>query len=851
MTSIVKRLALVVLLVLASCVPATVTRSVHPPFGTPTGTGEVTTFPDWQLRSSSDVPVGGDVVSRPEYDDRGWTTVPRRSTVMGGLLAAGQYPDIHYSTNMRDKVDAARFAVPWWYRRTFLAEARADSHTFLRLPGGIIPSAEIWLNGTKIAGPDVVAGAYPAHDFEVQLRPGKNALAIKVFPAVSDKYLSIEFLDWTQPPPDMSMGVWRDVQLVRTGPVSLHNARVITSLDVPSLETADLTIKAELTNHTSSDVEVLVRGSADGPFEETVKVPAMGTTTVETKQHMERPRVWWPYAMGDQPLYRLDLDAVVGGRSSDRAATDFGIKHVRSSLNSDGALAFEINGRPFHVRGAGWVPDLFLRDDRQRMRDQLSYVRDLGLNTLRLEGKGEQNEFYELADRLGIVLMPGWECCTRWQHNDTWTQEEFAVARASAVTEGFRLQNHPSVLSFYVGSDEAPRPEVERTYLEAFASTDWSLPLLPAIAPKASERLGPSGNKGAGPYWFVPPNYFYGDVGGGAFGFEGENGPGPAIPELAALKSFLSDAELEALWRDADSVQYHLSVSETFSRLGDFWHALANRYGKPSSLEDFVRKAQLMNYEVNRAQFEAHGRNALRPTNPSTGDIYWMLDNAQPELYWHLFDYSMTPSGGYFGAREGMRPQHVQYSYDDNTVWALGAVEGMNVQTTVFELDGTVHSDSSVTASGPGAVDKVELGTSRTYLVRLLLRDASGKVVDRNVYWLSTSPDVTKIPTPENWDHLPQTAFADFTGLMSLPHEKLSVSSTVSGTRADVTLTNNGDSVALFTRVSIHKGAGGPEIAPALWTDNYVTLWPGETVTVSATYREELLGGATPTVEVS
>ncbi|MGW6449514.1 glycosyl hydrolase 2 galactose-binding domain-containing protein [Lentzea sp. NPDC055074] len=844
-----RRLALVVLVLLASCVPPAVTTSSSPGFAAPSGAGEVTTFPDWRLRSSSDVPVDGDVVSRPDYDDRAWTSVPRRSTVLGGLVAAGRYPDVHRSTNLRDKVNAGHFTVPWWYRRTFTAVPGDGSHTFLRLPGGVIPSAEIWLNGAKIAGPDVVAGAYPAHDFEIPLHAGTNALAIKVFRADSYEQFTLDFLDWSQPPPDNSMGVWRDVQLVRTGPVSLHNARVVTSLAVPALETADLTIKAELTNHTSADVDVVVRGSADGPFEETVKVPARGSATVETRQHMERPRVWWPYSMGEQPLYRLELEALVGSRTSDRALRDFGMKHVRSFLNADGAQAFEINGRPFQVRSAGWTPDLFLRDDRQRVRDELTYVRDLGLNTLRLEGKLEQDEFYDLADRMGIVLMPGWECCTKWQHYEKWSEADFAVARASAVTEGFRLQNHPSVLSFYLGSDTAPPPAVEQLYLEAFASTDWSLPLLASIGPWSAEKLGPSGHKGAGPYWWVPPNYFYGPVGGGAFGFEGENGPGAAIPELAALRSFMTDTELDALWRDPDSVQYHLSWSPWFDHLGDFWHALAARYGAPTSLEDFVRKAQLMNYEVNRAQFEAHGRNALRASNPSTGDIYWLLNNAQPLLYWHLFDHSMTPSGGYFGARAGLERVHVQYSYDDGTVWVLGAADGMSAQTTVFELDGTVRSDATVPVVGAGAVGTVELGASPTYLVRLLLRDASGAVVDRNVYWLSSTPDVADIGN-STWYHMPQTSYADLKGLSALPRGQVSVSSAVSDGRTDVTLTNTSSSVAFFVRVTLLRGEGGPEVAPALWSDNYVTLWPGEAVQVSASYRQELLGGLEPVVQL-
>ena len=66
-----------------------------------------------------------------------------------------------------------------------------------------------------------------------------------------------------------------------------------------------------------------------------------------------------------------------------------------------GGRAFHINGKNILIRGGGWTPDMMLREDSQRLHDEFRYVQDMGLNTIRLEGKLETQEFFDLADQRG------------------------------------------------------------------------------------------------------------------------------------------------------------------------------------------------------------------------------------------------------------------------------------------------------------------------------------------------------------------------------------------------------------------------------------------------------------------
>lgn len=189
--------------------------------------------------------------------------------------------------------------------------------------------------------------------------------------------------------------------------------------------------------------------------------------------------------MGGQPLYDLNLTASVSGTGtvSDTAHQTFGIRDVQAPLNSDGARQYRVNGRKLLIKGGGWSPDEYLRWDRTYVEDRLKYALDLGLNTIRLEGHLEPDEFFDLADRYGILTLPGWECCDKWEgqvnggeSGDKWTAADYPVARASMAAEAARLRDHPSVISFLIGSDFAPDATIEKNYLDALKAADWPTP---------------------------------------------------------------------------------------------------------------------------------------------------------------------------------------------------------------------------------------------------------------------------------------------------------------------------------------------------------------------------------------
>ncbi|HTI28236.1 MAG TPA: exo-beta-D-glucosaminidase, partial [Kutzneria sp.] len=120
--------------------------------------------------------------------------------------------------------------------------------------------------------------------------------------------------------------------------------------------------------------------------------------------------------------------------------------------------------------------------------------------------------------------------------------------------------------------------------------------------------------------------------------------------------------------------------------------------------------------------------------------------------------------------------------------------------------------------------------------------------------WLSTKADTLDYGN-STWYDTPQTGYADLSGLQNLGTGKVDVSAstTTNGDRSttSVKLTNSGSKVAFFLRATIRKGASGGEVAPITWSDDYVTIWPGESVTLSADYRTAELGGAQPNVQVA
>lgn len=844
------------------------------------GRGTSVPVRSWQVQSSAVDPAGGEVVSSFGYRPGAWYDAPPRSTVMAALLSTGVFGELSYSTRLRDEVDSSMFEVPWWFRTDFRVGGEAGTRTHV-VSEGIIAKADLWVNGERVAGHDVIAGAYTSNAFDVTelVHRGSNVLSYLVHPGSPMTDLAIGWVDWNQWPPDNNMGMWRDVLLARTGPVRLSNPRVTAELSSDH-RAARLVITCDVSNHAAKVLTVLVRATVTGPGgnivltgEAEVGVPGGESQRFELTREIAEPAVWWPAELGAQPLYGLEMDAIAAGSLSDRTTTSFGIRSMRSEIAPGGGRWFIVNGRRLPIRGAGWAPDLFLRHDPQRIRDQLCYTLDLGLNTIRLEGKGENPEFFEMADELGLLALAGWECCDKWEaHAGTggtaWDEHDYVVAARSMEAEAYRLANHPCVVGFLIGSDFAPPSRECRGYLDALAKARWDLPIISSATVQGTEEAGPSGMKMTGPYSWVPPAYWYRDEPnlGGAVGFNSETSAGNNLPRLESIERMLSDEEMAQLWQQPTAKQFHAGPPSEFDNLSILHRALSARLGPPRSLRDFVAKAQLHSYEATRAQFEAYA-SRIHADEPATGLVYWMLNSAWPSLNWQLWDYYLDASAAYFGTKKAHEPVHIQYDYGDHSVVILNRtrleIDSIVASAVVRSANGAIETSSRQELSGVGPGEIVRARTLSVappreltgayFLELLLVAQDDGAVLSRNVYWLSTVPDVLDVEQT-TWQYTPTSSWADMREFERLCTPGLSVTATVTqhaGSAQTVVVIENVSSPpipALGVHVSLR--AAGRLVAPVFWSDNDVTLFGSQTATLTGRCSSAELGSGSLAVEV-
>jgi exo-1,4-beta-D-glucosaminidase len=865
------------------------------PAATNAGEAKLVLREGWSLQTSAKVEAKGEVISTPQFAPKGWHEATVPTTVVAALVKDKTFADPLFGTNLRDypgmnypigqnfsniaMAPDSPYAVSWWYRKQFTVPASYKGKTVWLKFDGINYRANIFLNGKEIAKSDDVAGAWRTYEFNVTdaAKPGaENVLAVQVY-SPTEHDLAITFVDWNPAPPDKNMGLWRDVNLTYSGPVALRYPTVVSKLNMPTNDSAQLTVTAQVKNGTNQPAKGKVKGQIESiKFEQDVELAPNESKDVtftpdKFKQLVfSNPRLWWPAQMGKPNLYPLHMEVEVNGAVSDHSATEFGIREITSDLNAIGGRAFHINGKNILIRGGGWTPDLMLRESSQRLHDEFRYVRDMGLNTVRLEGKLETQEFFDLADRQGILVMAGWCCCDFWERWPRWKPEDFEIAKQSLRDQIYRLRSHPSIVMWLNGSDNAPPPDVEQMYLDVEKDLFWPNPVVSSATGKKTSVTGDSGVKMSGPYEYVAPSYWQVDTPegqpgrklcnpggcGGAYGFNTETSMGPAVPPVESIRAMVGK---DHMWPIDDVWNYHAGGGE-FKTIGVFSDALANRYGKSDNVEDFAIKSQMQTYEGVRAMYEAYSRNKYQ----ATGVIQWMLNNAWPSMIWHLYDYYLRPGGGYFGAKRAMEALHPVYGYDDHSIWVVSSqyedVKGLKLTTKIYNLDATEKFTQSNTVDAPAdstakifALPDVA-GLSPTYFLALRLEDSTGKLVGSNFYWLSTKPE-TLDWAKSNWWMTPTASYADFTALSQLPKVKLKVTdhSERKGEEemTHVTLQNPSKSLAFFVRLKVVKGVKGEEILPVVWEDNYISLMPGEKREVTATYRASELGAAKPVVEVS
>jgi exo-1,4-beta-D-glucosaminidase len=831
---------------------------------------------DWSVQPSSGLAAeaadrAGEVLSRPGVDTSRWYRVDLPSTVLGALVSAGEIVDPFYGTNLLSipgqgpaaknfsnfpMPDDSPFRQSWWFRKELSLPAGAGPFASLQFDG-INYRANIWLNGHPIADRDHVAGAYRAYEFDVTAllhRDRPNVIAVEVFPPQPCD-LGLTWVDWNPSPPDKNTGIWRDVWLRTSGPVAVRAPFVTTKLEgVDGHRRALLTIGGDLVNNTDRAQTATVRATSEvGVVSKRFDVPPRTRVPFaidsgdDPALAVERPHLWWPHTIGTPHLYDLDLQVTVNDAPSDQTQFAFGIREITTAFTADGHTRFFVNGVPLLIRGAGWAGDLFLRRTPERDRIGLRYAKAMDLNAIRFEGMLERSEFLDDCDREGILVIAGWCCCDCWEKWETWTDENHVIAPESLRAQLQRARRHPSLLTWWYGSDFPPPAHVETRYLEILKEERWPNPFHSSASQKPAAVSGPTGLKMLGPYDWVPPTYWLEDSDrGGAFGFATEINPGPAVPPVESLKKMLPP---QHQWPIDDVWNFH-AAGQAFHNIRAFTDALNARYGTAHNIDEFAELSQLMTYEAQRAMFEGYARNWTK----ATGVVQWMLNNAWPSLMWHLYDYYLRPGGGYFGTKKACEPLHVMYGYGAGEVVVINdrpepamelSVEARVVDTAGRTLSLSRHALSAEPTSATTICRLPPPSAEGTYFVDLRLFHADGRLASRNFYWLAATMDVLD-PANTNWMHTPTKSYADLTALRRLPPATISVTADRlerfvgdgAADRVRIELRNTSDHLVFFVQLRLVDPAGD-DVLPVLWSDNYVSLLPGEAMVV----RAQLIGG--------
>jgi len=800
---------------------------------------------EWQVQSSDKVNMTGDMLSTPAADTDGWIPARVPSTLMGILTANGIEPEALTAEDYA-RIDKKQFEKSWWYRTTFHLPALKEGEHALLDFDGISYRADVWLNGRQMAGSEEMAGPYRQFEYDVtQQAAQENVLAVEVFRARPGEP-NIGFVDWNPRPADESMGIFREVRVKTCGNVALSHSAVRSRVNTETLDEAWLTVSTELRNLTDHPVEGVVKGSADGhAFSCPVSVEAgeKRRFVLPAEIHIEHPRLWWCHNMGKPELCDLHLEFLEDDKVSDSEDVRFGIREVHSYLTDEGYRGFILNGRKVLLRGAGWTDDIYLRDTPESNRLQLEYVRDMNMNTVRLEGFwGNSQSLYDLCDEMGLLILVGWSCHWEWEdylgapveepYGGIITPEMIALIAQSFEDQVMWLRHHPSIIGWFVGSDRIPKPELEKSYQQFLSGQDDRDYIISAKNLK-SEISGWSGTKMEGPYEYVGPSYWYQpEAPGGAFGFNTETGIGAQLPVKESLQKMLGQQlfPIDSRW----NILCTASSSEmnTLNRLSE---VIRQRFGETNDIDEYLNRADLLNYESTKAMFES-----FRVRRPhTTGIIQWMLNGARPGIYWQLYDYYKQPNASYYGVKKANAPVQLIYDYYTKAVYAVNeTLQPASVKASmklISQRDGSFVISDDVTKEStcdiaPGTVVKVfDVNTRNAPAAFLFLRlaDDQGTEIASNEYFLTAASDVYDW-AHTNWVHTPIKQYASYAMLDSLCTKTCDLSVKPSSESVyEATVSNTSDKVAFMIRLTA-KDQTGELIAPAFWSDNYLTLAPGE-----------------------
>jgi hypothetical protein len=812
----------------------------------------------WQLQYASKVSQSGADVSASSFKAAGWYAATVPGTVLTTLVNNKVYPEPLYGENNRPEIIPESLArQDYWYRtRVEIPRAYIGRRIWLNFEG-INYSAAIWVNGAQVG---VTRGAFMRGIFDItsHVKAGEQAvIAVLVSPQPhpgdpiehtirnglgknggitaidGPTFLSTIGWDWIPGIRDRDTGIWQKVFLSATGPVVVKDPLVTTDLPLPKLDSTDVGVQATVENVTDAPQKGVLEGTIENlTFNQEVEIAPHSAklVTFDMKNtpalHIEHPRLWWPNGYGPHSLYKLHLSFNQGSEVSDAEDVSFGVRKITYSVPDSEYLTISVNGVRVFIRGGDWgLDEAMKRIPHERLEAEIRMHALANMNLIRnWVGQSTGEDFYEMCDKYGILL---WDEFFQPNPADGPDPTDLDTYVANVREKILRFRNHPSIAVWCARNEGFPPPAIDAILRKQLAELEPTRRYQPSSTDGAGVRS-------AGPYFWREPRKFYkitDDY------FKTETGS-VSVPTLESIHGMMPKKDWETI--NDDWAEHDLARG---AQQGDLYPGeMAARYGKIANLPDFVRKAQLMNYEAFRAMYE--GRNA-QLFHPLTAVITWMSDPAQPSFVWQIYHYDLEPNSSLFGVKKAGEMQHIQFNESNGELQVINnlpeALNNADARVTIYNLDGTVANRRDTLVNAPpssatnvGAV-QFPATVSTVHFLELELIDSAGKLVSSNFYWRSL---------PEHPD--------DFTAMEKMPTVTLDVKGgckDAEGKRlVTITLHNPTANLAVMAHVQLRRKSTGERVLPVYYSDNYVSLVPNETRAITIEAALNAYNGDSPLV---
>lgn len=813
----------------------------------------------WQLQEVSKIAQSGEEISQIGFQSGGWYKATVPGTVLTTLVNNKVYPEPLWGENNRpDKIPESLCRTSYWYRTSFVVPEQYSGKNIWLNFDGINYAAGVFVNGKKIGQ---IKGAFIRGVFNISsaVMPGKPAvLAVLISPqpnpgepqeqtmklgmGLNGGISSIDgptFLcsmgwDWIPAIRDRNSGIWQKVFLSSTGPVLVKSPLVTTDLPLPKLTSADVSVQATVENITDQPQKGVLKGIFGNiSFLQSVELAAHSSKIVSlnpknTPQlHVFNPKLWWPNGYGPQNLYTLKLSFEIAGKVSDVQNVTFGIRKIGYSVPESDNLTISVNGVKVLCKGGNWGMDEGMkRIPRERLEAQIRMHQIANCTMIRnWVGQSTSSDFYDLCDKYGIML---WDEFFQPNPGDGPNPTDLPLYLSNVRDKILRYRNHPSIAVWCARNEGFPPKEIDDALKLLMTELE------PVRLYQSSSTEGRGVNSG-GPYcWRKPSDYYVFKE-----AFKTEIGS-VSIPTLESVHGMMPEKDWEII--NDDWAEHDLAKGNQY---GDLYPGELNkRYGKVANLADFVRKGQLMNYEAYRAMYE--GRNA-KLFNPCSGVITWMSNSTQPSFVWQFYHHDLEPNSSLFATKKACEPIHIQLNEKE---WNIQVINNLGVQLanakanlTIYNLDGSITYKQSfdVTALPGKATDlglvKWPANLSSVHFIKLELHNATGKLLSENLYWRAL---------PEHADNL-----EDLAKLSEITLDAKVKRHDANGKcLLDVTLHNPGSQVALMAHLQLRRQLSNERVLPVYYTDNYISLVPGETRTITIEAAQSDLKGEIPLVVV-